>query len=94
MIPHRLHTNELHLSLTKRNQLTNTNYNANNSKYAYRACQIPINTPLAQRNPPYSKHFFQNQDKKFSAGQELQFQWPNFPLINKHSNRHSLFANY
>ena len=70
LFDNRLHTHLFHLSPATRNLLTDTNYNANNSKYVYPASQTPINTTLAKRNLPHFNHSFQIQIVNYSKGQE------------------------
>ena len=67
------------------NQVTNTSRNLNKSKYAYRASQIPVSTPLAKPISRQFKQFFQNRKEKYFAERDTHFSEPNYLPIRGHS---------
>ena len=69
----RVHKRDYNVSLATLKQATNTNPNLSNSKYAYPASRLPINTSLAMRNTFYCKQPFQNWNDSYLAKRETQF---------------------
>ena len=80
----RVHIDDYYLFPAPRNHVTNTSCSSNNSKYAYRASEITINTSIAQRNKTHCKQLFQNGNEKYLAKRDSQFTQPNFPPIRRH----------
>ena len=82
-----LHKRDYYISVAPPKQATNRKLR--NSKYAYPASQIPINTSLARRNTTCCCQSLQNWNERYLAKREPQLTKSNFPPIKQHSTNNS-----